>query len=56
MSNAEYTFDEPVTLSTFSTVTGDVYAPNTGKTLDSTWILDGETGTWLISGFTYTEK
>lgn len=56
MSNAEYTFDEPVTIGAFSTVTGDVYAPNTGKTLDSTWILDGSSGTWLVSGYTYIDK
>lgn len=56
MSNAEYTFDEPVTFGSFSTVTGDVYAPNTGKTLDSTWILDGSSGSWKVSGYTYVEK
>lgn len=56
MSNAEYTFDEPTTFGPISTVTGDVYAPNTGKTLDSTWILDGTSGSWLVSGYTYVEK
>lgn len=56
MSNAEYTFDEPVTVGAFSTLTGDVYAPNTGKTLDSTWILDGTSGEWLVSGYSYVEK
>ncbi|MBM9458598.1 hypothetical protein JK386_01645 [Nocardioides sp. zg-536] len=56
MSNAEYTFDEPVTVATISTVTGDVYAPNTGKTLASTWLLDGSTGEWLVSAYSYVEK
>ncbi|KRA38757.1 hypothetical protein ASD81_09180 [Nocardioides sp. Root614] len=56
MSNAEYTFDDPTTFGSVSTVTGDVYAPNTGKTLDSTWILDGTSGSWLVSGYTYVEK
>lgn len=56
MSNAEYTFDEPVTIGSISTLTGDVYAPNTGKTLDSTWILDGTSGQWLVSGYNYVEK
>ena len=56
LSNAEYTFDEPTIVGSYATVTGDVYAPTTGKTLDSTWLLNGSTGEWLINGYSYTEK
>ncbi|GAA4086998.1 hypothetical protein GCM10023066_21500 [Nocardioides kongjuensis] len=58
MSNAEYTFKDPEpTLDAYVVnVYGDVYAPNTGKTLDSTWALDGSTGSWLVSGYSYVEK
>ncbi|MBM0127656.1 hypothetical protein [Pimelobacter simplex] len=58
MSNAEYTFKDPEpTLDAYVVnVYGDVYAPNTGKTLVSTWALDGTTGEWLVSGYSYTEK
>ncbi|TNM50150.1 hypothetical protein FHP29_01055 [Nocardioides albidus] len=58
MSNAEYTFKEPEpTLdATIVNVYGDVYAPSTGKTLDSTWALDGTSGEWLVGGYSYVEK
>lgn len=58
MSNAEYTFKDPEpTLDAYVVnVYGDVYAPNTGKTLVSTWALDGTSGEWLVSGYSYTEK
>ncbi|WP_435770666.1 hypothetical protein [Nocardioides sp. SYSU DS0651] len=55
MSNAEYTFDDPVITNTTALVTGDVYAPNTGKTLNSIWTLQASGGQWLVDGFTYTE-
>jgi hypothetical protein len=55
MSNAEYTFDDPVITDTSAIVTGKVYAPNTGKTLNSIWTLEASDGTWLVDGFTYTE-
>ena len=56
MSNAEYTFEDPTINAQIAEVKGDVYAPNTGKTLASTWALDGSTGTWLVSGYSYVEK
>ena len=56
MSNAQYDFQEPVVVGPIATVNGDVYAPSTGKTLVSTWILDGTSGDWLVSGYSYTEK
>ncbi|KAB2812494.1 hypothetical protein F9L07_12070 [Pimelobacter simplex] len=56
MSNAEYTFEEPTTVGDIAEVKGDVYAPNTGKTLVSTWALDGSSGEWLVSGYSYVEK
>jgi len=56
MSNAEYTFEDPTMVGDIAEVKGDVYAPNTGKTLVSTWALDGSSGEWLVSGYSYVEK